>query len=158
MQVYLLRHGNAGPAGAGLPDSERQLTAEGEQQVRGVAKRTLTGIKSLTVLSSPYKRAIQTARLALEASGLEAEVITTTALTPDSSPAEAWADFRAHRLSGPVLLTGHEPLFSALTAYLVGAPEIAVEFGTGTMACIELYEAGPRPRGSLRWLIPSRFA
>jgi phosphohistidine phosphatase SixA len=157
MQIYLLRHGQAGPAGAGLPDSERRLTAAGEQQIQSVAHRTLTGVGGLSVLSSPYLRALQSARLATEAAGLATEIITTSALTPDSTPSETWADVRTHRLPGPVLLVGHEPLFSALLAYLLGAPDITIEFGTGTMACIELYETGPRPRGALKWMIPARF-
>jgi len=158
MQIYLLRHGQAGSAPPGMSDSDRRLTPEGEQQVRNVARRTLKGLPHLTVLSSPYKRALQTAEIALSESGITADIGTTSSLLPEASPSEAWAEVRAHRPNGPLLLTGHEPLFSALAAFLVGTPDLAIEFGTATMACIEIVESAARPHGVLKWLMPARLA
>ena len=67
--IWLLRHGEAAE---GSPDSERPLTAKGEEQSRaaGLALAAL-GVKLDACLTSPKVRAYETARLACEPLGLE---------------------------------------------------------------------------------------
>ncbi|HVV89066.1 MAG TPA: phosphoglycerate mutase family protein [Solirubrobacterales bacterium] len=111
--IYLLRHGDA-EDGDG-DDAARRLTAKGERQARsaGLALRALdVGIDAC--LSSPRVRALDTARLACEALGVEVEV--TEALGGGRFDA---LDLAAGR--GEVLLVGHEPDFSAEVGRLTGA-------------------------------------
>ena len=111
--IYLLRHGEA-EDGTG-DDAARRLTEKGERQARdaGLALAALgAGIDAC--LSSPRVRALETARLACEALGVEAEV--TEAL--QGGPFDA-LDLAAGR--GDVLLVGHEPVFSAEVGRLTGA-------------------------------------
>src|SRR2546423_15168199 len=67
--IWLLRHGEAAE---GSPDSERPLTAKGEEQSRaaGLALAAL-GAKLDACLTSPKVRAHDTARLACDPLGLE---------------------------------------------------------------------------------------
>ena len=68
MQIYLLRHGIAENASPGQPDSERALTAEGREKLRRVLKRARSAeVNPGAILSSPYKRALETAEVAAEA-------------------------------------------------------------------------------------------
>lgn len=111
--IYLLRHGEA-EDGDG-DDAARRLTEKGERQARnaGHALREL-GAGLDACLASPKVRALDTARLACGALGLEVEV--TEALR--GGPFDA-LDLAAGR--GDVLLVGHEPDFSQEVGRLTGA-------------------------------------
>jgi phosphohistidine phosphatase len=111
--IYLLRHGEAEDGGG--DDAARRLTEKGERQARdaGVALRELgAGIDAC--LASPKVRALETARLACEALGVEVEV--TEALRGGRFDT---LDLAAGR--GDVLLVGHEPDFSIEVGRLTGA-------------------------------------
>jgi phosphohistidine phosphatase len=112
--IYLLRHGEAEDSNAG-GDAARRLTEKGEGQARaaGAALAEL-GVGIEACLASPKARALQTARLACEALGIEVEV--TEALRGGRFDA---LDLAAGR--GEVLLVGHEPDFSAEVGRLTGA-------------------------------------
>ncbi|HTR75338.1 MAG TPA: histidine phosphatase family protein [Solirubrobacterales bacterium] len=111
--IYLLRHGEAEDVAE--TDAARRLTEKGEAQARD-AGLALLGLRSKieTCLSSPKVRALDTARLACEALGVEPEV--TEALR--GGPFDA-LELAAGR--GAVLLVGHEPDFSAEVGRLTGA-------------------------------------
>jgi phosphohistidine phosphatase len=118
--IYLLRHGEA-EDGTG-DDAARRLTEKGERQSRdaGVALRELR-IEVDACLASPKVRALETARLACEAIGIEVEV--TEALK--GGPFDALG-LTAGR--GDVLLVGHEPDFSREVGRLTGA-KVAMKKG-----------------------------
>ena len=64
MRIYLLRHGIA-EEGIGKRDSERALTDEGKKKLRdllNLAKHA--GVEPSLVMSSPYRRAQETAEAA----------------------------------------------------------------------------------------------
>ena len=67
MQIYILRHGIAEDAGPGQSDSERALTSEGKKKLRNVLRAAHeAGVTPALILTSPLKRAVQTAELAAE--------------------------------------------------------------------------------------------
>lgn len=111
--IYLLRHGEA-EDGSG-DDAARRLTEKGERQGRdaGLALAVL-GVEIEACLASPKVRALETARLACEALGVEVEMA--EALRGGRFDA---LDLAAGR--GDVLLVGHEPDFSAEVGRLTGA-------------------------------------
>jgi phosphohistidine phosphatase len=111
--ICLLRHGEAEANVGG--DAARRLTEKGEKQSRdaGVALAAL-GVGIEACLASPKVRALETARLAAEALGVEVEV--TEALRGGDIDA---LDLAAGR--GEVLLVGHEPDFSREVGRLTGA-------------------------------------
>jgi hypothetical protein len=43
-------------------------------------------------------------------------------------------------------------------AYLLGSPDLQVEFKKGAMACIELDRFPAEPHGVLRWMLTSKLA
>jgi len=159
MEIYILRHGVAEEPQAGQPDSERVLTADGRKKLRNVLRAAgSAGVAPALILSSPYKRALQTAQLAAEILGYKDEIVRTSALEPNSSPKAVWDEIRVHKDQAGILLAGHEPLFSRLMAYLLGSQELQVDFKKGALACIEMDRFGAEPHGMLRWMLTSKLA
>jgi phosphohistidine phosphatase len=159
MQIYLLRHGIAEDARAGQRDAERALTPEGVKKLRVILKRAQDGgVEPSLILTSPYKRAVQTAELAARAFGYKGELLRTKALQPDATARDAWEEIRLHRDAVQLLLSGHEPLFSALTAHLLGCPSLLLDFKKGAVVRVDVDSLGPHPRGVLRWMLAPKLA
>jgi phosphohistidine phosphatase len=111
--IYLLRHGDA-EDGRG-DDAARRLTTKGERQAQAAGRALAAlGAEIGACLTSPKARALDTARLACAALGLEPEIAEELRGGPFDSLALA-----AGR--GAVLLIGHEPDFSTEVARLTGA-------------------------------------
>ena len=110
--IWLLRHGDAAD---GSPDSERPLTSKGERQGDN-AGRALAALDVAleACLTSPKRRAVDTAARACTALGLEATQEPQLAGGP-FDPAQLAAGFEH------VLLVGHDPDFSAAVHDLTGA-------------------------------------
>jgi phosphohistidine phosphatase len=109
---WLLRHAEAAD---GIPDDDRPLTQRGIAQARD-AGRALTrlGTRLELVLTSPKRRALETAQLACEALGIE----------PTIEPALSGAPFDPAELAAgldDVLFVGHDPSFSMTVHQLTGA-------------------------------------
>jgi phosphohistidine phosphatase len=159
VEILLLRHGIAADARPGQPDADRALTGEGKQKLRALLRRLRkAGVRPALILSSPYLRARQTAEIAREILAPDAIIVPARALTPGASPQEAWDEIRLYSNQPSVLCASHEPLCSQLAAFLLGAPEINVDFKKGALMRIDVENSSPRPRGTLRWLVSPRLA
>jgi phosphohistidine phosphatase len=159
MEIYILRHGVAEEPQTGQPDSERALTPDGRKKLRNVLRTAASaGAAPSLILSSPYKRALQTAQIAAELLDYKGELLRTKALEPGGAPKAVWDEIRVHKDEARILLVGHEPLFGRLTAYLLASPNLQVDFKKGAMACIELDRFPAEPHGVLRWMLTSKLA
>lgn len=158
MQIYLLRHGIAEDGKAGQKDSDRGLTAEGARKLRTALKRAkMAGVSPNLIVTSPYRRAVETAEVAAKALGYTGDLLRTKALQPDSRPETVWDEIRIHRDASQILLAGHEPLMSELAAHLLGSPTLMIDFKKGSLMRIDLDQLGARPHGILRWLLAPRL-
>ena len=154
MEIYLLRHGIAENARPGAPDSERALTAEGKQKLRRVLGRAkAAGVKPDLILSSPYRRALETAEVAAESLGYRGKVVHTAALVPEANPHETWEEIRSHRTEDSVLLASHEPLMSSLLALLLNTPSLMVDFKKGGLVRVDCDRFGAEPHCTLKWML-----
>jgi phosphohistidine phosphatase len=159
MEIYIFRHGIAEEGHAGQPDSERALTSEGKKKLRTVLRAMReAGIQPSLILTSPYRRAVQTAQIAVEILDYKGDLLRTKALEPGSHPRMVWDELRVHKNERQILLAGHEPLFSSLTAYLLGCSNLQVDFKKGAIACVEIDRFDPAPHGVLKWMLTSRLA
>lgn len=159
MQIYLLRHGIAEEQKPGHPDSDRSLTGEGRRKVREVLAMTReAGVAPTMILSSPYRRAVQTAAIAADVFDYKEEFLRTSVLEPGAQPGDAWEEIRIHKGEEQLLLVGHEPLFSTLGAYLLGSPELKIDFKKGAVLRVDVEQFGPQPRGTLKWLLVAKIA
>ena len=159
MRLYLLRHGIADESAKSGRDADRALTDEGRDKVRRVVRRAREGgMWPALILSSPFARALETAQIAAKTLGYEDEIVTSNAFIPEASPEEAWAEIRTHKSEAEVLVTSHQPLCGALTAFLLDAPSLSVDFRKSALVCIDLESTGPKPRGVLQWMLTAKLS
>jgi phosphohistidine phosphatase len=151
MELYLLRHGIAEDHAA--TDADRRLTEEGRQKLRRVLKRAAAaGVAPTLIISSPYKRALETAEIAAQELGYKAEILHSGSLVPDSSPPSVWSEIKEHRSEQAILLAGHDPLFSSTVAYLLGSTHQMVDFKKAALVRIDLHSFAA-PQGILQWML-----
>jgi phosphohistidine phosphatase len=154
MEIYLLRHGAAENAVSGHPDSERALTGDGRETLRRVLQRAqAAGARPGVVLSSPYRRAVETAEIAAEALGNKEDIERTQALIPDASPYDAWDEIRAHKSVSAILLASHEPLMSSLAAFLLGSPALSIDMKKAALLRVDCDGFGAQPKAVLKWML-----
>ncbi len=158
MEIYLLRHGIAEDRSASGRDADRRLTDDGRAKLRRVLERAhQAGVRPSLILSSPLRRALETAEIAAHELGYEGKIMRIAALTPDSSPQQLWEAIREQRSEAAVLLAGHEPLFSSTVAYLLGSTREMVHFRKGALVRIDVESTGPTPAGVLEWLLTAKL-
>jgi phosphohistidine phosphatase len=154
MELYLLRHGIAEDRASTGRDADRALTEDGKRKLHKVLRRAKkAGVQPALILSSPLKRALETAAIAAEELEYKSEIARTNALVPNSTPRDLWSEIRAHRDEPSILLAGHEPLFSQTVAYLLGSTRAMIEFRKGALIRIDFATLTAEPRGVLQWLI-----
>ena len=153
MELYLLRHGAAERTSPSGQDADRRLTEAGQAAVRQMARRmAMLGVTLSAVVSSPYVRARETARIAAEVLGYEGGIATALSLLPESTPSALWNEIRAHPDAPALLLVGHQPLLSEALMWMVSGTETA-RFPTAGVACVDVQDLGPTPRATLRFLM-----
>lgn len=154
MNLYLLRHGIAEEGGTGIEDADRSLTAEGRRKLRQVLTAACDAKVSLDlIVSSPLKRALQTAEVARRTLKYKGEILKTKALEPGGSVQQVWDEIRDYRDKGCIMLVGHNPLFSQLAAFLLGSADVQIDFKKGGLMKISFEHFPPVPRGILCWYI-----
>ena len=156
MQLLIIRHAIAVPRGTpGIPDEDRPLTPEGEQKFREAAE----GLAKLVdrpdaLLTSPWRRARQTAAIAAAAWG-RIEPEETAALASGSFEEQAAVLDRYPR-DATVAVVGHEPWVSELLARLLGTRHDArLEFKKGGAALVDV-PGRLAGGGSLVFYLPPR--
>ncbi|MDQ5858950.1 MAG: histidine phosphatase family protein [Acidobacteriota bacterium] len=122
MDLWLLRHAAAHDRAKSGRDEDRALTSDGARRAREVA----AGLAALdpgieAVLSSRYRRALETAEAAARALRV-GRVKPTPALEPDHAPADVVAVLAGGKQRA-LLLVGHQPLLGALVGLLVFGDE-----------------------------------
>ncbi len=159
MELYLLRHGIAEENSSTGRDADRRLTEEGREKLRRVLKRAASaGVSPSLIISSPYKRAMETAEIAAFELHYKQEILRAGALTPDSSPPSLWSELREHRDEPSILLAGHEPLFSSTVALLLGSTHEMVDFRKAALVRIDIHAFASSPQGILQWMLTPKLA
>jgi phosphohistidine phosphatase len=156
MNLYLVRHADALPLGEQgvTEDEDRPLSEEGLRQARlvGQALKRL-GISLDAILTSPLKRAVQTA----EELARVLQVPTGAVENCDQlGPNQASKKLAKHLLkleAQNLALVGHEPDLGQHTAWLIGSKKARLEFAKGAIAFVECDAAPQKGAGALRWLL-----
>jgi phosphohistidine phosphatase len=157
MILYLMRHANAGVfRGNPVLDAKRGLVKEGKEQCMLMA-RVLSALKVQVdvIVSSPLKRALQTAQFVGTELGYDAKVEIAPALALDASFTDFQALLAKYADREGVLAVGHNPnLFQFLGRLITGNGGAAIRMRKGSIARVDMDRHPPR----LQWLIDPRSA
>lgn len=159
MNLYLMRHANAGIArGNAELDAKRALIKEGKEQCMLMAQALGAMKVSIdAVVSSPLKRASQTAQLVATEMGFDNRVDINPALAPTGTYAafqQMLGEYTARGCEG-ILVVGHNPnLFHFLGRMITGNGGAAIRIRKGSVMRVDLEHHPP----ILRWLIDPRMA
>ena len=154
MEIYFLRHGDAGKSGGSMGDAERPLSKEGTAGMeREAATLAALRIEPDLILTSPLVRARQSAEIvARRLRRLDALKIDDR-LAPGFDTAALREILSEHRARAALMLVGHEPDFSRVIASCIGGGRI--ECKKGALARIDVEDPG-KLSGTLVWLLPPR--
>ncbi len=160
MRLLLLRHAIAEDriawAAGGKDDLDRPLSAEGRKRMRRIAD-TLAwlGPELELVLTSPARRAIETAQILFSALPGEPTLLTAPPLAPDGAITAVVALIKSHREAEAIALVGHEPNLSRLAGLLLAGSERSfLEMKKGGGALLEFPGRIAAGQASLHWLVP----
>lgn len=161
MRVILFRHGIAHDRADPNcpPDPERELTDDGKKKTRKSAK----GLKAMghaptRILTSPYKRAKETAAIVAEVLGIDPSKITITdALLPEAAPYSIFhALYAFHATDEEVVCVGHAPNIDKVIAVALTGDRAPISELKKSGACLLEVEDLPRTHGALVWMIPPK--
>ena len=134
LTLDLLRHGEALPRHPG-GDTERLLSTAGERSLANLGGRLAAeGWRPARVFASPYRRALDSARIVTRAALGETTPEILPELVPFTDPDEVLSALtEAGVREGHVLLVGHLPLLGRLAERLAGDP---MDFAPGSLVRI----------------------
>ncbi len=157
MFLYIVRHAIATTTSPEGDDSQRPLTEQGRRKMYRIAQ----GLRALDLtfdlmMTSPYVRATQTARVLAKRLDLgKDKILVTEALAPSGSVADLVKDIteKAQGLE-TLALVGHEPYLSRLIALLIsGNPDLAITLKKGGACCLSIATLQAGRCATLEWLL-----
>jgi phosphohistidine phosphatase len=158
MLLYFLRHASAGKTMSDpKKDERRPLDEEGILQARYVGRMLANlDIQVDQIISSPLKRARQTASLVANEMAFEAEVQIDDALRPEAEYEQFQAMLSRYKKYDAVMVVGHNP---SLTEFLsksisAGSGSAQIDFKKGSVARVEMNGR----TGMLQWLVTPKVA
>jgi len=155
MKLYFLRHGIAADRDEWSgDDAERPLTAQGRKCMEHEAKALAhLGIEPDRIVTSPLRRAKETAEIVAERLGLDDRLAEDQRLA-EGFDVNALAEMlRTYGDVDCLLLVGHEPDFSHTIGRLIGGARIDLK--KGGLARVDIADAASR-EGELVWLLPPK--
>jgi phosphohistidine phosphatase len=157
MIIFFLRHASAGQRLSNPKrDEKRPLDASGIEQC-GYVGRALAALDAHVdaVISSPLKRAAQTASLVANEMGYEGKLQLDTALRPAATYAEFRAMVAKYSKAEAIMVVGHNPNLSEFVGRTISETgcEAWVELKKGGVARVEL----SRNSGALNWYLTPKI-
>src|SRR5690242_4640272 len=158
MIIYLVRHASAGQSLSNpKKDEKRPLDPDGIEQC-GQVGRALAAMNAQpdVIISSPLKRATQTASLIGNELGYEGKLQLDAAMRPEAS----FADFRRmlekYAKQEAIMVVGHNPSITEFLARIItkSGSEALIEFKKGGAARVETVRHAAR----LNWFLTPKMA
>lgn len=157
MIVYFLRHASAGQHVMDpRKDEKRPLDRDGIEQC-GQIGRALAAMDTQVdvMISSPLKRATQTASLVANEIGHEGKLQIEDGLRPGAGFADFTKLLAKYQRYDSVMVVGHNPNLSEFLSRLIsgGTGREAVDLKKGAVARVET----ARQKGVLQWCVTPKF-
>ena len=157
MLVYFLRHASAGSHMVNpKKDEKRALDSDGIDQCRTIGRALVAlDIQVELIISSPLKRATQTASLVGNEIGYEGKLILDPALRPEADFAAFHELLERHSRSDAIMVVGHNPSLSQFLGRTISdnGSEASVDLKKGAVARVEW----GRNSGVLNWCLTPKL-
>jgi phosphohistidine phosphatase len=152
IELHLLRHAHAGDPEAWTgPDDVRPLSPKGERQAERLGTFLASvGFRPDAIITSPKRRAAQTARIVAAHLSVQVGIDERLAGSLDVATVEAIVRDAGEPVR-PVLV-GHDPDFTELLQVLSGAPHVPMR--KGALARLDADRPLTAGQAELRWLVP----
>jgi phosphohistidine phosphatase len=152
VRIYLVRHGDAVPEEEAGSDRDRWLSPRGREAARVLGRLLRENTVSPDViLSSPLPRAVQTAELLAQSLDYFGTVVSLRCLEPAAQPQVPAQTIRS--AGGAVIVVSHEPVISAIGAFLLGLPAFP-QFRTAQCCALEHGKPTFTARADLGQILP----
>lgn len=158
--LYFLRHAIAGQRDPQGNDDERPLTKSGITKMEKSAESIASIVKSFDlILSSPLKRACQTATIVARKIGYKEKIEFTDLLRPGAQIGNLMSSLSKYgkKEKTSILLIGHEPDMSKMISSLVGMSAESIEFKKSALCNIEVSSFTAKAKGKLVWLLQPKL-
>jgi phosphohistidine phosphatase len=158
--IYFLKHAFAGQPEAVEVDDDRPLTKSGITKMEKSAESIANIVKSFDlIISSPLKRADQTASIIAREIGYKGKIEHSDFLRPGAQIGGLMSSLakygRAQKQS--ILLIGHDPDISKMISSLTGINPDSIEFTKSAFCNIEVTSFSARAKGKLIWLLQPKL-
>jgi len=160
MELFILRHAEAGKSlSTQTRDAERSLTAEGKEELEDVARSlSRLKIKPDHIVSSPLKRARETADGVAKALKQRGKVEIWDELKPEGSKQELYKRLSKLKQESTVLCIGHEPYLTQAINEIMGHQGASkMVLRKCGLARVSIKAFNPKMDGELRWLLTPRL-
>jgi phosphohistidine phosphatase len=161
MDLFVLRHGEAGKTiPSGSSDSKRPLTVAGEKEMAIISKALRKmGVRLDVILTSPLKRARQTADIVAKEFRAQNKLRQVRELAPEGNKNTLYQSLTSFKEGTSLLLVGHNPYLSELVSEVVtNDSSVRLDLKKGGIVRIRIIAAAPKLKGELRWLLTPRLA
>lgn len=160
MELIILRHGEAGQRSSITSDSVRPLTSSGKAEIHEIAKALkIIGLKFDIVVTSPLKRAYDTAMIVSDVFNIGKKVQVWNELAPEGKKIELYRKISHIREEYTVLIVGHQPLLGQIVNDIIHNEKPSssnILLKKGGVIRIRLLRKSNIPKGELRWLLTPR--
>ncbi|HET7147609.1 MAG TPA: histidine phosphatase family protein [Candidatus Nitrosopolaris sp.] len=166
MDLYLLRHGDSGKRmalAAGGNSGDVPLTIVGREEIAIIA-RSVKGLnlKFSAIVTSPLKRAVQTAKIMAKVLAIENTVTVWNDLVPEGNRTKLYTRLNQYARESSILMIGHEPYLSSMMYEMIFQKNRINQRGRinlkkAGLAKIRIISLTPNISGELRWLLTPRI-
>lgn len=158
MIIYFVRHASAGQHVVNpKKDEKRPLDADGIEQCGSVGRALAAlNVQPEVIISSPLKRATQTASLIGNELGYEGKLQLEPAMRPEAPIAEFRRMLEKYAKYEAIMVVGHNPSITEFLARMIAKPgsEALIEFKKGAVARAETVRQAAR----LNWMLTPKMA
>jgi phosphohistidine phosphatase len=154
MNLYVVRHGHAENVSLAKRDFDRLLTSKGKEQIRRAAIGWKTLISQINlILTSPYQRAFESAKITAEVLGYEGDLIVDNNFAPGCKTNQLIEIINALDAEN-ILIVGHEPDLSNHISNFISQTQVYLDIRRASIAKISFPNKALFSKGTLEYLIP----
>jgi phosphohistidine phosphatase len=166
LDLFLLRHGDAGKimaATGGRNTGDVPLTTVGREEIAVIARSVKAlNVRFSAIVTSPLKRAVQTAKIIAEVLAMEKKISVWNELVPEGNRSKLYNRLNQFPRESTVLMIGHEPYLSNIMYDMIFQKNRVNQLGRinlkkAGLAKIRVISLTPNISGELRWLITPKI-